>query len=174
MYIAPSVNCKCSAEEEQGLGRLAVDKLKCPMAFFTPKAVTGKNTSESPTGYIVGSCSSPGARVMCFSPQTITHEHSLGVEMSLPSTGEVHLLLVKLISLSSFVTSKSLTLVLSLGNKNQWEFFLKGRVYVAVLLVLLKSKKSQWSVFICVIPAISQFPTGLLSPVLLLVLTCLS
>jgi len=45
LYITPTVNCKCSAEEEQGLGIFGVDKLKLSMAFFTPKAITGKNDS---------------------------------------------------------------------------------------------------------------------------------
>lgn len=40
----------CSAEEEQCLLRLGVDKLKHPVAFFTPKAIPGKNASESTVG----------------------------------------------------------------------------------------------------------------------------
>lgn len=132
MDITPSVNCKCSVEEEQGLGRLGVDKLKHPMAFFTPKAITVKNASESTLGCIVGSHPSillPDARVTCFSPPTIILEHSLRAEWRqgrpCPVIGEVHSLLVKLISLPSFVTSKSLILVLGLGNMNQWDVGLK-------------------------------------------------
>lgn len=33
-YITPSVNCQCSAEEEQGLGRLGADILEVPHGSF--------------------------------------------------------------------------------------------------------------------------------------------
>lgn len=80
------------------------------------------------------------------------------VGVSLPGVGELALLLVKLIWLPSFVTSKSLILVLSLGNKNQWDIGLEGRVYVDVPPVLLKSKKKVNGLFSSMQSQLADFP----------------